>query len=408
MSVASAVYRAAGAAAVALRVPHVWLRTRPEELRERLGHVPDGGEPRPVWIHAASVGEMGAAEVFVNALRARGDRVVLTSMTRTGKARARSIRPDVGPVHAPLDAPSPVRAFLTHANPSALVVLETEIWPGWIHELGKRGTPWGIASARLSPRSRKRARWTGGVLRDALATACAIAARTEEDADAFRAAGARPEAVLVAGDLKEDRAVPTYEPPESPSVWLAACTRSGEEEVVLNALSVVASSNETGELWLAPRHPERFEEVAALVAKRGWPLRRWAERDRPPTEAWGVVLVDAMGVLDEAYRRSAVAFVGGSLVPLGGHSPWEAAAAGRPVLLGPHTENCARLVERLARDGAALRVRDAEDLTREVTRALRDPEDAARRGRLARESVLRLAGAAERTVAHFRAKGLLS
>jgi 3-deoxy-D-manno-octulosonic-acid transferase len=115
-----------------------------------------------------------------------------------------------------------------------------------------------------------------------------------------------------------------------------------------------------------------------------------------------------MGVLDEAYRRSAVAFVGGSLVPLGGHSPWEAAAAGRPVLLGPHTENCARLVERLAREGAALRVRDAEDLTREVTRALRDPEDAARRGRLARESVLRLAGAAERTVAHFRAKGLLS
>lgn len=408
MSVSTGLYRALGSAAVACRIPHLWLRDRPDELSERLGRCPPGGTPAPVWVHAASVGEMAAAEVFVDALRVGGERVALTSMTRTGKARASSIPVDVGPMHAPLDAPSPVRRFLSRLTPSSLVVLETEIWPGWVHELVLRGTPWGIASGRLSERSVRRGRWTGGVLRRTLQSACAIGARTDRDAEAFRTAGARTETILVTGDLKEDRALPTYEPPRAPPVWLASCTRPGEEEIVLDALSRVATDLPPGELWLAPRHPERFEEVATLVVSRGWPSRRWDERDGAQPTEWSVVLVDRMGVLAEAYRRTSLAFVGGSLVPLGGHSPWEAAAAGRPVLLGPYTRNCAALADRLERDGGVTRVSSAEELAAEVVRVWRDPELGRRRGCAARECVARLAGATARTLDHFRAKGLLS
>ena len=409
MTLALRVYRGIGAAGLACRVPQVLLRARPQELRERLGHAPCGGTPSPLWIHAASVGEMAAAGVLVGALRADGHRVALTAMTRTGKERAAAIPVDVGPLHAPIDVAAPVRRFLGNVAPRGLVVLETEIWPGWIHELGLRGLPWGIASARLSDRSVRRARWDGHLLRDALRTAGAIGARTEHDARAFVEAGARGDAVTVTGDLKEDREVPAWEPPPVGPAWIAACTREGEEEIVLDALKRIEERVPRGELWLAPRHPERFAEVAALVERCGCEWRSWDERDRPSTRVgWSVVLVDRMGVLAHAYRRAWVAFVGGSVAPLGGHSPWEAAAAGRAVLLGPHTENCADLANALERAGAASRVRTADDLAAAVERMLTDPEAAQARGRAAHECVAARAGATRRTLDHFRARGLLS
>lgn len=411
MSAALAVYRAVWRVGAALRVPALVLRGRPAELGERCGLAPEtgsGGEP--LWLHAASVGEIGAAHALVRELRAdEGRRLAVSTMTRTGRERAEDLAPDVGPFHIPLDAPAYVRRCLDRLRPSALVLLETELWPNLLLELGRRGTPWAIASGRMTGRSLRRPGFVRAVFRKVLSTAAAVGARTEGDAERFVAMGARPAAVRVTGDLKEDRPVAARVPsPDDRPRWIAACTRPGEEEIAIGAARRVAASVPAGELVLAPRHPERFEDVVSLAARSGWPVRRWQDRDRPgPSDGWSVLVVDAMGVLDEAYRRSRCAFVGGSLRPFGGHSPREAAVVGRPVLLGPHTEHCADLATALVSAGAARRVTGEEDLAAAVEMLLRDDAEAERRGRAAHATVAVRSGAAARTIDLLRARGVL-
>ena len=411
MSAFRSAYRTLGRVGVALGVPGVVLRGRPEERRERLGYAPDGEGRRPLWIHAASVGETVAAEVLIRQLRAEADPpvIALSTMTRTARERAGALGADLGPFHPPLDVPEPVRRALDRLRPRALVVLETELWPVLLEESGRYGVPWAVASGRVSSRSFGRMRRLRSVVRPLLSTVAAVAARTALDAERFAALGAPAEAIRVTGDLKEDREVPAWVPPPAGGPrWIAACTRPGEEDAVLDVLDRLAPQVAGGELILAPRHPERFEEVAARLADRGVASRRWAARDElPAREGWSVLLVDEMGVLDEAYRRAAVAFVGGSLSPFRGHSPLEAAAAGRPIVMGPHTENCRDAVERLTAVGALETVRSVEELATVVARHFAAVADSEAQGRIARDVVAASSGAAKRTVAHLRARGVL-
>jgi 3-deoxy-D-manno-octulosonic-acid transferase len=404
-----ALYRAAWAAGLALRVPELLLRSRPAELDERLGR---GAvvEPGALWIHAASVGEVTAAEVLVRALRrARFGPIAVTTVTRTGRARAAELRADVGPWHAPLDAPRPVATFLDRVRPRALVILETELWPNLLLELGRRGVPWAVASGRLSPRAQARYRPAHGLLRAMLAEVRAVAARSEADAERFVRLGAPPGAVRAVGDLKDDREVPPWSaPPDDRPRWAAACTRPGEEKDVLEALRVIRGQVPSGELVLAPRHPERFDEAARIVERAGLPLRRWSARDEPtPLDGWTVLLVDEMGVLPDAYRRSWCAFVGGTLRPFGGHNPLEAAAGGRGVLVGPHTESCDVAVDCLAARGGLTRVQSARELGERVAELLTDPAAAVRSGRAAWDAAKSLGGAADATVAFLAERGAL-
>jgi 3-deoxy-D-manno-octulosonic-acid transferase len=288
------------------------------------------------------------------------------------------------------------------------VVLETELWPVLLLGLDARGVPWGIASARLSDRAQRRMRRAGGLFRRVLGTVGAVGARTPEDAARFRALGVPPDRIRVTGDLKEDRpSTPFRPPPRGRPRWLAACTRPGEEEIVLDALRLLAEELPAGELVLAPRHPERFEAVADLASARGHRVRRWREREDPlPEGEWVVTLLDEMGVLEEAYRRTSVAFVGGSLAPFGGHSPLEAAAAGRPVLFGPHAGNCREIVDALEEGGALIRVANGHDLVEAVLRLTRSPEDAERQGRAAHRVLAERAGATRRTLEFLRERGV--
>jgi 3-deoxy-D-manno-octulosonic-acid transferase len=400
-------YRAVMQAAAALQIPSLLLRGREEERREREGESPSGGTPDPLWIHAASLGETAAAANLVRVLRAQETRrLAISAMTRTGRARAQAMHPDVGPFFFPLDAPKYVKRALDRVHPDAIVVLETEIWPNLLRECARRDIPWGIASARMSARAHGRYRVVRGALRSILSGASAIAARSAEDADRFLDLGARSESVRVTGDLKECREVAEYSPPPAePFVWIAACTRPGEEEIVLDAARIIEGRAGLVETWIAPRHPQRFEEVGALLTRRGAAWRCWKDRDQ--SSPGSILLIDEIGVLDEAYRRASCAFIGGSLLPYGGHNPLEAAAWGRAILFGPHTQNCRRAAEALAAGGAARRVSTAQELADEVSALARDSQLCEERGRAARGFAARASRAAPDTLAFLRERGVL-
>lgn len=412
MSWAELLYRSAAAAAVGAGVPRLVLRDRPGELAQRLGRIE--GPCGALWLHAASVGELGAAGALLQRLRADGaGPVTLSVMTRTGLRAAGALPLDSPPFHPPLDAPSCVSRALDRLRPTAWCALETELWPTLVRELSRRKIPAAIASARLSERGFARMRRGGALYGPLVRRLAAIAARTEEDAARYVALGAPRDRVRVTGDLKEDRPLPDRVPPPDGPRWIAACTRPGEEDDVLAALAAIERRVPRGELVLAPRHPERFDEVAALVAASGRPLRRWSQgnggdRFAAPDDGWRVLLVDEVGVLDDAYRASSVAFVGGSLRRFRGHSPWEAARAGRPVLMGPDTSNCADAFARLESRGGAVRVADAAELARRVGDWLADPAAAERAGAAAHGVVRDGLGGGERTVAFLRECGVVA
>ncbi len=410
MSWMNVVYRALGRAGTGAHLPQFLLRDRPDELAERLGRWPQAPQPT-YWLHAASVGELTAAGPFVRALR--GDRlgpIALTAMTRTGRRKATELDPDVGPYHAPIDAPGPVRRAVEALRPKAWIAMETELWPALSHELVRREVPLAVVSARLSPSGLARMKRAASLYAPARRGLRAVGARTEDDAQRWREFGIPAEAIRCTGDLKEDGDVPPRaDPPTDLPRWVAACTRPGEEEEVLAALEIVEARVPRGELMIAPRHPERFEEAADRAARTGRPVRRWDRRDDdPPTSGWSLVVVDRMGVLDEAYRRSSAAFVGGSLVPVGGHSPWEAACAGRPVVMGPDVTNCADAFRRLERAGGAVQVDGAEALGARIATWLTDPVAARRAGEAAHAVTVEAAGAARRTLDFLRERGVLT
>lgn len=396
-----------------LPVAAVWPRMRAglgarfgfmrRERREAFGDLP---RPR-IWFHAASVGELSAVAPIAAAFKERhpGAVILISTMTLNGLALAAKKIPSAAETFLmPLDLPGLVRRTLRLVEPDLFVIAETELWPNWVREAKNCGCQLALVNGRMSGRSFRRYRWVRGLLRDMLWRFDLLAVQTEQDGERFLALGANPQRLKITGNAKFD-AVPAEGihalaaelrlPPERP-VWVAGSTRPGEEPVVLDAFARVRAEVPDAVLILAPRHPERLREVEQLLSERRLSFTR---RSRVPEELldFSVILLDTLGELAKIYGLGRVAFVGGSLVPLGGHNPLEPAVLGVPVVFGPHMEHFAKTAEILKRQGGARVASRAEELAEAVIPLLRNPEEARRCGEAARQAVSSNRGAAEQT-----------
>ncbi|MCX7673623.1 MAG: lipid IV(A) 3-deoxy-D-manno-octulosonic acid transferase [Thiobacillaceae bacterium] len=353
-------------------------RRQPEYLRhwgERLGAAPRLGHRPVIWLHAVSVGETRAAAPLVSALRAAypGYTLLITHTTPTGRATGAELFGDtVVQAYLPYDLPWCLRRFLDRAGPRLCILMETEVWPNLIQVCHRRAIPVCLVNARLSARSARGYARLGRLARQALAGLALVAAQTEADAARLRALGARE--VVVTGNLKFDVTPPADTAQRAAElralfsarfVWLAASTREGEEALLLDALDRLDLPGLL--LVIVPRHPQRFDAVAQTIAARGLSFARRSEH-RPVAAAERVFLGDSLGELAAYYRAADLAFVGGSLLPHGGHNLIEAAAAGVPVLIGPHTWNFAQAAQAAVASGAAIRVHDVQALAAQVRR----------------------------------------
>ena len=326
--------------------------------RERFGIVPRPAHPVAVWVHAVSVGESLAALPLIRTLIERHGhgRVLVTTTTPTGSARIReTLGEQVLHTYAPFDLPDGISRFLERLRPQQVMVMETELWPNLFRALARRGVPLTIANARLSPQSFRGYGRVRGFARATLADCTRIAAQSELDAERFRALGADPARVSVMGNIKFDQAVPEDQLVRghelrqrlgaARSVWVAASTHEGEEELLLAAHAELLREQPQALLILVPRHPQRFEATARLIERNELPLLRRSEIDLEglttpaPALSASVLLGDSMGEMFLYLAASDIAFVGGSLVPIGGHNVLEPAALGLPVLFGPHMHN---------------------------------------------------------------------
>jgi 3-deoxy-D-manno-octulosonic-acid transferase len=347
-----------------------------------------GERPRdcPIWVHAVSLGEAQAAVPLVRGLleRARGARVLVTTTTPTGSDRVRqSLGEAVCHVYVPYDLPVAVERFLDRVQPRLAILMETELWPNTLHRLAERGTPVVVANARLSARSARGYARFPGLVRPMLQRVSLVAAQSRADADRFVALGLPADRVVVTGSVKFDQPLPASLREQAEvlrrrwgvdrGVWVAASTHEGEEEIALDAFQTLLALSPDSLLVLVPRHPERFARVSALVRRRGLRLVHRTQAAPDCREAQ-VFIGDTMGELSLFYAAADVAFVGGSLVPTGGHNLLEPAALGVPVLTGPQVFNFAEVTQLLVARGAARQVRDAASLAAAVRELLQDAD----------------------------------
>ena len=367
---------------------------------------PGGG----VWVHAASVGETQAAAILIEALRSAQpaeSRITLTCMTATGRARARALLPDIDVRYAPYDLPGCVRRTLQRLRPRLLIVMETELWPNLLSEAARAGVTILLASARLSARS---ARWyqrLPGLLQPVMRDQVQVAAQSAADAQRFLQLGVPAERVRVSGNIKFDRelasdlsargaALRAQIAPGRP-LWVAGSTQEGEEPIVLAAHRQLTERLPEALLVLAPRYPQRFDGVVSMVQAAGLQVTRLSRPMRPPP--YGVLVLDTLGELMEFYAAADVAFVGGSLVPVGGHNLLEPAALGLPVLSGPHQFHSPDIARALQECGALTTVTDADSLAEALSRLLTDPQQRTRMGGAARAAIEANRGAVDRLMA---------
>jgi 3-deoxy-D-manno-octulosonic-acid transferase len=361
-----------------------------EALRERFGFGEHSGTPT-IWVHAVSLGEVTAAAALIRALRTRYPQwpVVLTTATPTGRARARALFGDSMPVRfLPYDTPGAMRRLVTRVRPRLAIILETELWPNLFNECRRRGVPTLLASARLSLKSVARYRRFGGLFRGVFSDNTLVAAQSAEDAARFIAIGADRDRTRIIGNVKFDMAIDAAVVARGLElrseywgrrpVWIAGSTHAGEEDPVLTAHAELRADVAGALLLLVPRHPERFQSVADLLSRRGVRFERRSSGNavRPDCE---VLLVDTVGELAALYASVDVAFVGGSLVPVGGHNLLEPAALGVPVITGPYQSSGKEIAQLLLQEGAALQVADAPQLTEALRQLF---ADAARRSRM--------------------------
>jgi len=386
-----------------------WLagKSRPR-FRDRLGRslpeIPEGA----IWIQAVSVGEVELARRLITELEERAPEqpLFLTATTATGLDLARRTLGDRLPVFpCPIDLPGPVRRVFEAARPRLLVLVETELWPEMLHQADLHGVPVAVVNARLSEGSFAGYRRVAGRLRSLLAPLELVLARTEADAERFAGLNIPRERIVVSGNVKYD-----LEVDRGPLEWeddvrevagdrpiiVAGSTMEGEEAQILDALAGLGADGATPFLILAPRHPERFDAVARLLADRGLSFSRRSSGERVPSNA-DAYLIDTIGELARAYQMARVAFIGGSLVPTGGHNPLEPAVWGVPVLSGPHVHNFQEVYDEMTEAGGARLVADSAELRVEAAAWLDEPAFAAAAGSAGREVVDRNRGATART-----------
>lgn len=347
-------------------------KSRPR-FRDRLGRglprLPKGG----IWIQAVSVGEVELARRLVAELGSRAPDLPLfvTATTATGLALARkTLGPAVPVFPCPLDLPGPVRRVLDASSPRLVVLVETELWPEMLHQAGLRSVPVAVVNARLSEGSLKAYRRVEKPLRTLLQPLTRVLARTEADGERFAGLGVACERIEVCGNIKYDLGAD-----ERPLAWtdevlrvagdrpivVVGSTMEGEEAQVLEALAGLEDDAAAPFILLAPRHPERFDAVAGLLRERGVIFGRRTRPGETPSDA-DAFLIDTIGELARAYRLARLAFIGGSLVPTGGHNPLEAAVWGVPVLSGPHVHNFREVYREMAEAGGARLVAGTAEL----------------------------------------------
>jgi 3-deoxy-D-manno-octulosonic-acid transferase len=362
------------------------------------------------WLHAVSVGEAIAAAPLVEGLRRLCPELplVVTTVTETG---AKVVRERYAGLAShrffPLDLPGATRRFVASVDPAFLVCMETELWPNMLRTLAARGVPVMIANGRISDRSYRRYRLLRGFMAPVLGAVRVFAMQSAEDARRVIALGVSPERVVVTGNIKNE---PLPDAAGSADlwhrllglkpgqrVWIAGSTHRGEEEAVLDAHRAALQQWSELALVIAPRHPERAQEVLGLVAARGWPAVRRSDLGRAG-ERSAVIVLDTVGELARLYGVADVVFVGGSLVDLGGHNMLEPALRRKPVLMGPHTQNFRESAALLESAGAAVVVRDGGELGRELTRLLADAPLRAKMGEAGYEAVATRHGAVRETL----------
>ncbi len=372
-------------------------------LGERLGRI-EPSAPGSIWVHAASVGEAKAAIRLIRSLEQAGHGVRASTSTLAGRAIFRRELVGTPSNLAPLDHPWCVASALARARPALSVLIETELWPGWIAAAQRRGMPVVVASGRLSdrsfPRYWKLRRWMAPTLRriDAVGT------RTETDAERFVALGVPADRVCVTGDLKLDP------PSERPAlavdliraladvpVVVGGSTHAGEEAALLDALAGAEKAGHGCVLVLAPRQIERAEELERLCHSRQRRVHRRSRLGGRHLASGEVLILDTLGELAALYATASIAFVGGTLAPVGGHNLVEPVHTGCPVLFGPRIENVRKVVEILEPGGAGRRVETPGELVRAVVDAFEDPDGCRLRGELGREMLEAHRGSVERT-----------
>jgi 3-deoxy-D-manno-octulosonic-acid transferase len=366
-----------------------------------------------IWLHAVSLGEMSAAAPLVRALHSRYPQLSLavTAATPAGRARARDLFAEVADIRfLPYDTPGSVRRFLERIRPRVAIIMETELWPNLFRECERRGVPVFLASARLSAKSVSRYRRLGSLFSGIFTPNVAVAAQSADDAERFKSIGASANQTRVIGNVKFDlrvdaglvqtgkilRAAYGTKP-----VWVAGSTHAGEEEQVLEAHALLQAHRPDTLLLLAPRHKDRFAAVADLLARRGVKFARRSAMARGLAEAGladdtQVLLVDTIGELAALYASADVAFVGGSLVPIGGHNLLEPAALGLPVLTGPSHFNSKEIAELLLRRGAALQVANPKELAAALQRLFDQPAERRRIGDIGKDIVESNRGSVDR------------
>ena len=377
-------------------------------LGERFGTYPPAAPAARIWVHAVSVGETRAAVPIVEALARThpGHRILLTHMTPTGRATGMELFGDrVERAWLPYDMAFAVRRFLAHYRPAFGIVLETEIWPRLLEECARAKVPVVLANARLSARSARRYARFPALTRWALGNLAGIAAQSEADAQRFRELGAGD--VRVTGNVKFDMA-PAAGIVErgaefrsrfgaARAVWVAGSTREGEEAALLEAFAAMQAPA-AALLVLVPRHPHRFDDVAALASRLGFQVaRRSGEGAVPPGVR--VVVGDSMGEMPAYYAAADAVIMGGSLLPYGSQNLIEACALGKPVIVGPHTYNFEEAAEGAIHAGGAVRVRDAGEALAAAAALSADPARRARMGESARSFVAAHRGAVDRLAA---------
>ena len=355
-----------------------------ERMPERFGFgIPKYKKSR-IWVHAVSVGEVQAASTLVERLLTTYPDlpILLTTVTPTGAARAKEIFGErITHHYAPYDFPFAVKRFFTRIRPQVVIIIETELWPTLYHECGRHRVPLILASARISPRSVSKYQRFIGLFSQALSHGIVIAAQSEADAARFRSLGANPDRTHVTGNIKFDFELPKeirklglaakhQHAPERPIV-VAASTHENEEELVLEAMQSVWSAKPDCLLILAPRHPERFALVGQMLEQQGieYIMRTSNESCRASTR---VLLLDTIGELRIYYAACDVAFVGGSLVPVGGHNLLEPAVLEKPIITGSHLFNSEDIAEMLVQSGAATIVDTPQELAETIIAFLAD------------------------------------
>lgn len=382
-----------------------------QKIPERFGYYKSNSLKNTIWLHAVSYGEAVAAEpLIIQLLERYPDRPMLvTTMTATGAARiAQRFDGQLIHQHVPYDIPAATERFFQHNQPAIAIIMETELWPNLLKTLARHKVPILLANARLSERSYRGYRRFYKSTAQMLSHITVIAAQSDADAARFQKLGALPQQISIVGNLKYDM---TPRPDlwqaglewrkrvgERP-VWMAASTHGGEEEQVLAAHKIILNKYPNALLILVPRHPERFDRVAQLCQSLQYSVERFSLNENPAANTQ-IFLVDTMGQLPKFYRAADVAFVGGSLVPIGGHNFIEAASAHSAIILGPYMHNFTANTDQFKQAHACEMISNENELAEKVLSLLENPSQRHALIHAANEQVQKNSGVLEKLMQH--------